>query len=494
VLEVPDLEVGQPGGLVGDEARLVGRVGRVAFEVHAAVVGADAVDQRGVLLVVGVVVEHHHLQRRVAVVGDGPALGLQHGVGIALLGSQLAAGVAELRGGERLGTHAQCGAAGLRELQHRVGQRGLVVAGAVAGAVGAVVVADGLGRGGPQGDAVVARPAVGQGVADLLADRGQQGRVLAVAQRLAQGVVELVVVGRAEQGGAVAAHEAVERLGIARIVLQRGRGAVAPVHVVHDRQRAGEAGGRGALGQGLHGVGLRRRVREARDQAAHAGHVVQLVVLVRDQRHHLTGRRVAGGVGAHQPAAVKQATDGVARDVAHGGRRHRAVAAAGDVVGGAQIERQVDEADAGGVVAAGLLSEALGHRRDIAGAEHAGRLRAAHAEQAVVAVESRQVGDVVGQGAALQAGQHVHVLAGPRGGQRRHAPGDGLGGIARRRQQPVLRLLGGRRQGAALAGARRLLGGMVVGQGQRGQRAQRQARGQAVQGLHGCLLCGRRRR
>ncbi|EEF93615.1 hypothetical protein CATMIT_01753, partial [Catenibacterium mitsuokai DSM 15897] len=84
--QVPDLERRtQPLGFIGDEARLVARRRRIAFQVHAAVVGVDAEDRAGVDAVIVAAVEHRHFQAGVVVAGDRHAAGGELAVEIGFL-------------------------------------------------------------------------------------------------------------------------------------------------------------------------------------------------------------------------------------------------------------------------------------------------------------------------------------------------------------------------------------------------------------------------
>ncbi|MNZ73487.1 hypothetical protein D3C78_918980 [compost metagenome] len=146
VLQIPHREQGaQPGGLVGDETCLVAGLVGITFQIHAAVVGGDAVDEASVAAVVGVVVEHHHLQRVVDVARQWPVLGLQHAVEVLLLVGQGCAALGQLLLCHILGSDAQCRPALVADRQHDVGQPLLEVTGAVLGAMGIVIVFHGTG-------------------------------------------------------------------------------------------------------------------------------------------------------------------------------------------------------------------------------------------------------------------------------------------------------------------------------------------------------------
>ncbi len=396
---------------MSDEARLVAGRGRVAFQIHAAVVGADAVDDGGVLGVVVVIIEHHYFQRGIVIVGYRLFAGLQHLVEVRFLFLQQRAGRLQLFGAHFLGADADAGAAGVAVDQDGVGEPGFEIAGAVVGAVGGVVILDRFGGGQPQLVVVAAHAAAGQYGLGLRLDRRLQRWVLHEAQPFAGGVAQLEGALGAEQAALVGQGEAGQRRRIAAVVLQQRRGVGAAVGVEEHGQRAGEALVGGGFAQGLGGVGLAGAIGVALHDGAHAGQVIGLVRHIGDQLHHLAGGGGGLGVGGEQRVAVGQLLDAGAQHGEQIGVQRRQGAAAGQVVAGAQVEGEVDQSHRACVVRRGFLGEASGDGVEVGRAVKRGGQLAVQREQAVGAGVVGQAGQVVGQGRAAVAGHGADIRA-----------------------------------------------------------------------------------
>lgn len=135
--------------LVGDEARLVALSGRVALQVHAAVVGVDTEDDTGVGLVVGAGVEGDDLDVGVLVVLDR-AVVLDDAVEDRVLLEDAVACGREFGRGQLLREDLRARTAFVLDRQHRVAHAVLKVTGVVLGAVRLVELIRHLGEADPE--------------------------------------------------------------------------------------------------------------------------------------------------------------------------------------------------------------------------------------------------------------------------------------------------------------------------------------------------------
>ncbi|AJX04875.1 putative secreted protease domain protein [Burkholderia mallei] len=288
VLEVPDLELGpQPRRLVRNEARLVAGRGRIAFEIHAAVVGADAVDHRSIFSIVRVVVEDDELDRIVAVARHRLAPGLHHPVEVVVLLRDRRADRLQLRHRHVLRENAHARVARVTMREHRVGEPFLVVARAVVRAVARIAIVDRFRRREPQ-VAVRARHARRrEHVLDHLLHARLLRRVAQEAKRFARRVRELVRGARVRQARAVRGDEAVERLGQRRVAIEHRLRAAALMRIEEHREQAGEAARRARLQQRRRRLRIRRARRVERNARLQRGQIERLVLHVRDELHQL---------------------------------------------------------------------------------------------------------------------------------------------------------------------------------------------------------------
>ena len=340
VVEVPDLEVrAQPLGLVGDEARLVAGRRRVTLDVHAAVVGVDAVHGTGVRLVVGAGVEDHDLDRAVAVVGDGAAV-VDDAVEVRVLVAQAGAARRQLARGHLLGLDGDAGTARVGHRQHRVGQLRLQVAGAVVGAVGLVVVVGHLGHADPERsggarDGARVQQAGGQRT-HLRPQRGLLQEPAEFASRVGR---EVGLVG--PQQREVAGGEAVQGVDQARV---RPDGRHEGGQLV-----AAERHGVDVVDRVEHPPGRVPRGVVVRQQSLEDVDVAGVLLGAVDEGDGL-GEGLTVGVG--DVAGVRAGEEGV-QTGAYGGLQaaavgaHRAGVVVVDVVAGPQVEDQLGHAGAG---------------------------------------------------------------------------------------------------------------------------------------------------
>ncbi len=429
VVEVPDREVGpQPLGLVGDEPRLVAGRGRVALQVHPAVVGVDAVDGPGVGLVVGAGVEDGHLDGGVAVVGDRPAV-LGDAVEERVLPAQARARRGEFGGGHLLGADGDAGAAGVPDGEHRVRQPLLEVADAVLGAVRLVVVVGHLGDADPQRRGAPGDGAAPQQVHGVRADRPAQRGVLEEAAELAScvgGEVALLAAQQVEVGGG----EVVEGA-------QDAGGALDGGHEL-GYLVAAEEHGVDVVDRVQHPPGGVVRAVVALQQPLDDVQVAGVLLGAVDQRDGL-GERLAVGVG--DVAGVRRGEERV--ESGADGRPQSGAVRAGvagvvplHVIPGAQEEHELRQA--GGPVAGvggGAVPQGVRDGRHLRLAEGAARVGAGEGEEGVDAV-GRGALDLGDEGAAGVPREVGDVAGGgvPRGGTALHGgagvlDGGGAGGV-----------------------------------------------------------------
>ncbi len=496
VVEVPDLERGDvPGLLVGDEPRPVAGPGRVALQVHAAVVGGVVEHHRGERLVLVRVVEDDDIDGAVEVVRDR-AVVPRHGVEVGVLAVQAGAGVVQLGPGHGLGEDADARAALLDVGQVGVLEALRVLAGAVGGAVRLVVAAHAdRGR----------RTLVPGGAGDLelrgerLEVRPRPGPELGVEHEPAQlldGVGEHRVVGAAgvHQGPVGEGGHRVDqgRVGLERLAELR---VLAPDTPEEHQERRVErpqqvvlvphatvVGGEQALddrqvGERLSGdVGQRGGVHQ---RAGVLGRGVQRVRVGEERLHTLVDR-------GREPVV---ASDHVFVDPLHG-------------VAGLQVVHQLlDGAAVVALVGDGGLADGVGDREHLGLTEGRGRVAGFDPEQVVDAAHVHgldepdqfragppEVGRVARHGLARVLGGHLtggHAPTGRLGRRLLDAPGGEvvagpvvgrggglvvLGGHCVGAVRPRDQLHSGRREfvGGNRAGPCRAPGGRGYGAGRRG--------------------------
>ncbi len=475
VVEVPD-----PGReavvgvlLVHDRRRLVGRVGRVAVERDAAVVGADAVDRAGVGLVVGAAGEDDELDGGDVLAGYG-AVGLDQVPEVGVLVQHAGAYGGEVVGRQGLGADGVGRVAVVGDRQGGGGELGGQVADVVVRAIAAVVGVRLCGHRDPQG---------GRRAGDL---------------RLVQQILGQRPYGFLEFGMLDVAGQVHPRVGV-----QEGQRGAEQVGVVQ-REVVQGVGDRRVRGDGVHivrvPVAAPQRGVDVVDRPDHAVHGVVRAVVAAQQP--LIDREIpallVGAVGED---------DGLAEDVAVGGRDvvrvhagEEGVQAGGDgggeaggvrahvrgvvelhVVPGPQEQDQLLQA--AGVVAAvppGLAGERGRHGEHLGLAEDGVRVLAGDREEGVHAVRGRGLheGDEGGAGTTAEVGRGAGGRRGRPSGVRpgqqrlpgrepvraepaglaRRALGDGCGGAGGRRWGGGVRAGRGGRAGVRLGRGRRRCG------------------------------------
>ncbi len=442
VVEVPDREVRYPLGVVGDEPGLVADGGRVALQVHPAVVGADVEDDAGVALVVRAGVEDRHLDGRVVVVRHRPVVA-DDVVEVGVLVLQAGAGGGELGGGHRLGDDPDAGAADVVDGQHRRLQPGGEVAGAVVGAVRPVVRVGLAGQVDPERGGAAGHRGAAQQVPDQRADGGDEFGVLKEAAELQAGVRGEVVPAGAEQR-VVGDGEVAQCREHTRVGLDGGEEAVrlvaAPEHgvdVVHRRD---------------HRVGAVPGAVVAREFALDDAQVAGVLGGAVDQDD---GLGEGGAVRLGDVAGVRVAEE-VVEAAADGALQGAAVGADGggvvplDVVAGPQEEHQLPD---GGAVVAGVagrgVAQRVGDADHLRLAEHRVGVVAGEQEERVHAVQAGGL-DLLDERAAAPAAE-VGGGAGGRGG-----------GLELRARVLGGRLLGGRLLGGDVRLERGPVGGGLL--------------------------------